>query len=104
MYAVVEAAGEQIRVAAGDTVRLEKMNGTTGSEIMMDKVLMISNEGKNIWGKPYIAGAGVKAEVIGTGKADKVMVLRSQSKKVHNRTVGHRQQFITLKIKEIIGG
>jgi large subunit ribosomal protein L21 len=104
MYAVVEAAGEQIKVSAGDTVRLEKMSGILNSEIVMDKVLMIYTEGKNIWGKPYVSGASVKAEVVGEGKADKVMVLRSQSKKVHNRTVGHRQHFITLKIKEIIGG
>ncbi|MBZ0157173.1 MAG: 50S ribosomal protein L21 [Alphaproteobacteria bacterium] len=104
MYAVVEAGGEQIRVSAGDTVRLEKMTGEMNSEVVMDKVLMISDEGKTVWGKPYITGASVKAEVVGEGKGEKILVLKTTPKKAHNKTKGHRQKYVTLKIKEIVGG
>lgn len=104
MYAIVEAGGSQIRVAAGDTVRVERMSGDVNSEVVMDKVLMIAGEGKTVVGKPYVDGAKVKAEIIGNGRMDKVLVLRTTPKKAHNKVRGHRQHYTTLKIKEIIGG
>ncbi len=102
MYAVIEAGGSQIRVAAGDTVSVDKMSGDANTEVSMDKVLMISDGENTVLGTPYVKGASVKAEIIGTAKGDKVMVLRTTSKKAHNKTVGHRQQYTTLRIKEII--
>ncbi len=103
MYAVVESGGSQIRVSAGDTVQVDKINGEMNAEVVMDKVLMISKDDKTVWGDPYIKGASVKAEIVGAVKADKVLVLRTTPKKAHNKVVGHRQQYTTLKIKEIIG-
>ncbi|HEX8947929.1 MAG TPA: 50S ribosomal protein L21 [Dissulfurispiraceae bacterium] len=103
MYAVVEAGGSQIRVSAGDTVKVDKINGEVNAEVVMDKVLMISKDDKAVWGDPYIKGASVKAEIVGSAKAGKVLVLRTTPKKAHNKVIGHRQQYTTLKIKEIIG-
>lgn len=104
MYAVVEAGGSQVRVSAGDTISVDKMSGDVNTEIVMDKVLMISSEGNTVWGNPYVQGASVKAEIIGATRGDKIMVLKTTPKKAHNKTRGHRQQYTTLKIKEIIGG
>ncbi|MBI3593120.1 MAG: 50S ribosomal protein L21 [Nitrospirae bacterium] len=104
MYAVVETGGEQIRVSAGDTVRVEKIKGDINTELTMDKVLVISGDDKTVVGKPYIQGASVKAEIVGSGRADKIRVLKTTPKKAHNKINGHRQHYTTLKIKEIIGG
>jgi large subunit ribosomal protein L21 len=101
MYAIVEAGGEQIRISAGDTVRVNKINADENTEIVLDKVLMFENEGTAVWGNPYVPGASVKVEVVGSGKCDKIMVLKTTPKKAHNKTRGHRQQFTTVKIKEI---
>ncbi|MBF0506046.1 MAG: 50S ribosomal protein L21 [Nitrospirae bacterium] len=104
MYAIVEAAGEQIKISSGDTVKVNKINADANTEIVIDRVLMIEDNGKAIWGDPYVKGASVKAEVLGSMKGDKVMVLRTTPKKAHNKIVGHRQQYTTLKIKEITVG
>ncbi|MEW5744092.1 MAG: 50S ribosomal protein L21 [Nitrospirota bacterium] len=104
MYAIVVAGGEQIRVAAGDTVKVDRINGDVNTEVVLDKVLMISGEGKTVTGRPYIEGARVKAEIVGAGRTDKILVLRTTPKKAHNKVRGHRQHYTTLKIKEIIGG
>jgi large subunit ribosomal protein L21 len=104
MYAVIETGGEQVRVAAGDSVNVQKINGDINSEIVIDKVLMISKDDKVTCGKPYISGASVKAEITGAGRHDKVLVFGPRPKKARRKLRGHRQHYTTLKIKEIIGG
>lgn len=104
MYAVVETCGSQMRVTSGDNVVVDMNMGEVGGEVVLDKVLMLSGDGKTVVGKPYVAGASVKAEIIKTGKSKKVLVFRTQPKKADNKLRGHRQDFTKLKIKEIIGG
>ncbi len=104
MYAIIETGGEQLRVSAGDVVSVEKIAGEANTEITLDKVLMIEKDGKAVFGKPYVQGATVKAEIVATSKTDKVLVLKHQPKKATKKIAGHRQYFTTLKIKEIIGG
>ena len=104
MYAIIETGGEQLRVSAGDVVSVEKVDGEANSEITLDKVLMIEKDGKAVFGKPYLQGATVKAEIVETSRTDKVLVLKHQPKKATKKIAGHRQYFTKLKIKEIIGG
>lgn len=104
MYAIVETGGEQIRISEGDTVRVNKIDADTNTEIVIDKVLMFEDNGKAVWGAPYVKGASVKAEIMGSGRYDKIMVLKTTPKKAHNKIRGHRQQYTTVKIKEITLG
>lgn len=104
MYAIIEAAGKQVRVSAGDQIKINNIQGGLNSEIILDKVLLISSEDKTVYGKPYIEGASVKAEIVGEGRMKKVLVFGPAPKKACRRLRGHRQPFKTLKIKEIIGG
>lgn len=104
MYAIVKTGGEQVRVSAGDNICVEKINGDINSEIVIDKVLMISKDDKAVYGKPYVEGASVKAEIVAAGKGKKVLVLKHRAKKANKKLTGHRQPYTTLKIKEIIGG
>lgn len=101
MYAVIQTGGEQIRVSAGDKVCVEKIKGDINSEVILDKVLMVSKDDKIVCGKPYVEGASVKAEIVEAGKMPKVLVFGPRPKKAHRKLKGHRQQYTTLKIKEI---
>lgn len=101
MYAIVQTGGEQIKVSAGDKVCVEKINGDVNSEIVLDKVLMVSKDDKMVFGKPYVQGASVKAEIVEAGRMPKVLVFGPRPKKAHRKLRGHRQQYTTLKIKEI---
>lgn len=101
MYAIVETGGEQIRVSEGDNVRVEKIKGDINSEVVFDKVLMISKDDGIVYGRPYVQGASVKAEIAETGKMPKVFVFGPRPKKAHRKLKGHRQYYTTLKIKEI---
>jgi len=101
MYAIIETGGKQYKVAAGDIVRVEKLTAEAGSSYSFDKVLMVA-EGENVTvGAPYVAGAAVKASVIGDGKEKKVIVYKFKSKKGFHKKKGHRQPYTSLKIEAI---
>ncbi len=103
MYAVVETGGKQYRVQEGDTIFVEKLSGESGSDITLDKVLLISNEGDIKVGKPVLEGASVEAEILEQGKAKKIIVFKYKSKKDYRKKQGHRQPYTRLKIKSING-
>jgi large subunit ribosomal protein L21 len=103
MYAVVETGGKQYRVEAGTEVKVEKLQADEGAEVTLDKVLAVVKEDGQVFGNPYIKGASVSAEVVGTGKGKKVLVFKQKPRKGFRSLRGHRQEFTTLKIKEIQG-
>ena len=102
MYAVIKTGGKQYRVAANDTVTIEKVAGEAGATVEFTEVLMVGGEGEPKVGKPTIAGAKVTAEVVEQGRADKVIAFKKRRRKNSRRKRGHRQEQTTVKIKDII--
>lgn len=102
MYAVIKTGGKQYRVAANDTVTIEKVAGEAGATVEFTEVLMVGGEGEPKFGKPMIAGAKVTAEVVEQGRADKVIAFKKRRRKNSRRKRGHRQEQTTVKIKDII--
>ena len=97
MYAVIRAGGKQYRVAPGDVIRVEKLNGANG-DIEFNDVLAVANEGEI--GRPQ-GDARVSAHVLGEVKGDKVLVFHFKKKKQYKKLQGHRQQYTTVRITEI---
>ncbi len=104
MYAVIETGGKQYRVAAGDKLRVEKLDAETGASIDLDKVLMIAEGGTVRVGKPFIEGGKVTAEVASHGRGEKVKIIKFRRRKHHMKRQGHRQWFTELKITGISEG
>lgn len=101
MYAVVETGGKQYRVAEGDVIYVEKLEGNAGESIDLEKVLLVSNEGKVNVGKPYVDGAKVSATIEEQGKAKKIIIFKYKAKKDYRKKQGHRQPYTKLKIGKI---
>lgn len=104
MYAIIENGDKQYRVSPGDLVTVEKLSQETGTDVTIDAVLMVSKDGQNTYGSPYISGAKVIATVEKRGRARKVLVHKQRPRKVYRKTNGHRQSYTSLKIKEIVLG
>jgi large subunit ribosomal protein L21 len=103
MYALIETGGKQYKVSAGDSIEVESLEAEPGTEVKLDKVLALVKEGGAAFGSPYVSGASVSAEVVGSGKRPKVTVFKQRPRKVYRKLRGHRQPFTTLRIKEIKG-
>jgi large subunit ribosomal protein L21 len=104
MYAIIETGGKQYKVSSGDTVKVDLIASEPGAILDMGKVLLIADGEKTVVGTPYVKGAEVKAEVLGSGKARKVLVYKKRPRRVYEKLTGHRQPFTTLKIKDISFG
>jgi len=100
MYAVIKTGGKQYRVAAGDVIKVEKLDGEVGNSVAFDQVLMIGGENAKI-GTPIVKGAEVTAEVLEQGKGDKVLIFKKKRRKNYRRTRGHRQHQTVLRISDI---
>ena len=103
MYAVIKTGGKQYRVAQGDTLRVEKLEGAEGDAVELDKVLMVA-DGDNIKvGTPYLDGGKVTAKVKSQGRGDKVEIIKFRRRKHHMKRQGHRQSYTELEITGITG-
>lgn len=101
MYAIIRTGGKQYQVAAGDTLRVEKLQGEVGDTVQIDDVLLVA-DGENVKvGQPVVDGAKVIAKIAEHGKAKKIMVFKKKRRKGYQVKNGHRQQFTALTIEEI---
>ena len=101
MYAIIETGGKQYRAQVGDKFRVEKINGETKTEVVFDKVLLVSDNGSVKTGNPYLDGARVTAEIVAQDRADKIFVFKYKSKKGYRRMRGHRQYYTEVVIRNI---
>jgi large subunit ribosomal protein L21 len=101
MYAVLETGSKQYRVAAGDTLEIERLDAEAGKEITLGRVLLVNHEGKVSVGAPTVDNAAVIADVIEHKRGPKKVAFKMKRRKGYHRTVGHRQELTVVKIKEI---
>ncbi|MCQ2528114.1 MAG: 50S ribosomal protein L21 [Saccharofermentans sp.] len=99
MYAVIKTGGKQYKVAAGDEIFVEKLEGQDGEKITFAEVLAVADE------NGMKAGADCKAtvegEIVKQGKNKKVVVLKYKAKKGYRRKNGHRQPYTRVRITSI---
>ena len=97
MYAVIRTGGKQYRVAPGDVVKIESV--VSGDKtIEFSDVLAVSGEAGTVV-KP--SAATVTAEIVGDGRAQKILVFHLKRKKQYKKMQGHRQNFTEVRIKAI---
>jgi large subunit ribosomal protein L21 len=101
MYAVIENGGKQYRVAVGDKLRLEKMELEEGSELAINRVLMVGSGADVKIGTPHVDGAIVKGTVLAQGRAAKVHIFKMLRRKHYRKQQGHRQYFTEIRITGI---
>ena len=101
MYAIIRTGGKQYQVAAGDTLRVEKLQGEVGETVELSDVLLVADGDDVKVGKPVVDGASVVAKIAEQGKAKKVLVFKKKKRKGYRVLRGHRQLFTALSIEEI---
>lgn len=100
-YAVIETGGKQYRVGVGDKLTVERLAVDAGSEITIDRVLMLGGEGSTKIGTPVVDGATVTAHVEAHDRGEKLIIFKFKAKKRYRRRTGHRQEQTQLTITGI---
>ena len=99
MYAVIRTGGKQYNVTTGDVVKIEKIAGEEGKEVVFNEVLALDST----FGTPLVSGASVKALVVKQAKDAKVIVFKKKRRQNYRRKNGHRQNITIVKITDILG-
>jgi large subunit ribosomal protein L21 len=103
-HAIIETGGKQYRVKEGDVVYIEKLPEEAGAEVTFGSVLAVTDDegGKDAaFGTPFVKGASVKASVVKSGKAKKIIVYKMRPKKGYRVKQGHRQPYTKVQIDTI---
>ena len=97
MFAIVRTGGKQYRVAAGDKITVEKLEGSVGDSITLGDVLL-AGEGSDL---KSTDGLTVAAEIVAQGRGEKIIVFKKRRRHNYRRRNGHRQYHTLLKIVSI---
>jgi len=100
MYVVLETGSKQYRVAAGDTLEIERLDVEAGKPFTFDRVLMVGGDKVTV-GAPTVTGANVVADVVEHIRGEKKITFKMKRRKGYHKTIGHRQELTIVKIKEI---
>ena len=101
MYAIIQTGGKQNRVSPGDVLRVERLPGDRGDEVVLDQVLLVT-DGEDIRvGSPLVENATVRGQIVRQGQAKKILVFKKKRRKNYRRRQGHRQLYTALQIQEI---
>ena len=100
-YCIIADGGRQYRVSEGQELEVDFRPVERGSELVLDKVLAVSKDGKLQLGAPLIDGAVVKAEVLGLVQGEKIYIQKFRRRKNYRRRTGHRSVATKIRISEI---
>lgn len=100
-YAVIETGGKQYRVSVGDRIAVERLEGDEGSEVTLNRVLMVGGDGAPQIGAPMLDGVAVTATIENQYRGEKIIVFKMKPKKRYRRRTGHRQNLTRLSITAI---
>ena len=103
MYAVLETGSKQYRVAAGDTLEIERLEVEPGQPFTFTRVLLVNNEGQLKIGAPTVVDATVVADVVAHKRDEKKVTFKMKRRKGYHKTIGHRQKYTEVRVTAING-
>jgi len=103
VYAIVKTGGKQYKVAVGDVLEVEKVEGAAGAALNLPALLLV--DGSDVTSDAQaLAGVKVSAEVVAQTKGPKIRILKYKNKTGYKKRIGHRQQLTQLKVTGIEKG
>ena len=101
MYAIIDIAGKQFKVAKDQYIYAPKLDGEAGSAVSFENVLLLDNEGTIDIGAPTLKGIKVSGKILEHVKSNKVIIFKKKRRKGYQVKNGHRQQFTKVQIENI---
>jgi large subunit ribosomal protein L21 len=101
MYAIFRTGGKEYKVSPGDVIRVERLAGEAGCRVEFNHVLAVRKQNLSV-GAPLLENAKVTGVILRNARAPRIRVLKYKRKKQYRRTLGHRQAFSEVLVKDIV--
>jgi large subunit ribosomal protein L21 len=98
VYAIVKAGSKQQKVAVGDVIEIDKIDGAAGASVTLPVVLLVDGDKVTSTG---LAKASVTAEVVAATKGPKIIIQKYKNKTGYKKRQGHRQKYTQVKVTAI---
>jgi large subunit ribosomal protein L21 len=103
VYAIIQAAGRQVKCAPGTIITVDGTAGADGQEVTFGQVLFVEKDGGEVLaGAPFVADARVVGVVSGEAHGPKIRVFKKKKRKGMRRTKGHRAVLTRVRITSIV--
>lgn len=102
MYAIVDIAGQQMKVEKDQKIFVHLLEGDTGVPVHFNRVLLIDNDKDILIGNPLLSDALITGKILSHVKGDKIKVFKKKRRKGYKVLKGHRQLFTEVQIEEIL--
>ena len=103
MYAVIRSGGKQLRVESGQSVRVERLQGSVGDNVELDEVLLLGGDGETRVGTPLVEGARALGTITAQDRGPKLTIFKMKRRKGYRRKTGHRQAYTEIRVDRIEG-
>lgn len=100
MYAIVKTGGKQYKVAVGDVVEVEKIDGDSGAEVSFPALLVVDGD-QVITDAAALGGFSVTAKVVEQTKGPKIRIHKFKNKTGYHKRQGHRQRLTKVEVTSI---
>lgn len=104
MFAVVKTGGKQYRVEKDDILKIEKIDGEAGDQVVLDEVLFVGDGDKVSVGAPLVDGASIAGEILEQKRDRKIIIFKKRRRQNYRRKAGHRQHKTVIRITDILTG
>lgn len=101
MYAVIQTGGKQYRVAPGDTIRIERVDGKVGEQVKFGSVLSVHTDDKKVLLGQDASKATVTGKIVAQDRAKKLTVLKYKKTNQYKIQRGHRQNYTAVQVSDI---
>ena len=101
-YAIVEISGRQFWIETGKYYDFNRIPTELGKQIILNRVLLLNDEGNILIGKPYLETVKIKGKILEHLRGKKTIVYKMRSKKKTRKKQGHRQELTRVLIEDII--
>ena len=101
MYAVIKTGGKQYRVAPGDTIRIERVEGKVGEKVNFGSVLAVHMDDKKVLVGDDAGKVSVSGKIVEQGRAKKLTALKFKKTNQYKIQRGHRQNFTAVQVSDI---
>lgn len=101
MFAIFKSGGKQYEARPGNIIRLEKIPGEVGENVVLNEVLFFSDGDTMRVGQPIVDGVAVQAKIVEHGRLPKIVIFKHKRRKDYRKKTGHRQSFTAVRVENI---
>jgi len=98
MYAVIRSGGKQYRVAPGEKIEVERLDGKVGGKVTFEDIVLIRTDDKKVLAKADAGKAKVTGKILKHTQGPKIKVMKYKTGGQYKIQTGHRQGLTSVEV------